>query len=565
MAAVPMRRSPAPSPSPISSRATGLSTCSASAATRTSRFWPPLSGSGIDFVIARHEQAAAHAADGYARVERKAGRAAGARRSRNDERGDRRRDRRARLGSARHDRRRRAVLHVRTPPAPGGQPPRRRRPDRDLPAVRQASLARAPRRGPSALPRAGVLDRHIRTSRCGPAQRADGPVLAAAAWRATGRPPAASRAPRDRTSQPTTRAGSRRRCSPPSDPCIYVGGGLRGPDGRTAATQLAEHLDIPIVHSLMAKGTVPDEHPLVLGMPGFWGTETTNSYTRNADVVLAIGTRFAETDASSWDPAYTWRFPPSRLIQIDLDHAEIGRNYPVEIGVVADANLAATRIADDVHGARRRRASPARTARRDRRSPRRPCSRPAPNGAAATSSRSGPNGSSPTPRRTIPADAMLVTDVGWNKNGVAQCYPLPAAGRFITPGGAVHDGLRPGGRPRRADGRAGQGRCRADRRRRNERAAAGRADGGGAGPASDLPRDEQPRPRHDRRPPGGQLRRQLRLRVPRPGRQPVQPRLRGVRPGLRRRRLHDHRAGATSRRRSPPRSATADRRCSTSP
>jgi acetolactate synthase-1/2/3 large subunit len=46
-------------------------------------------------------------------------------------------------------------------------------------------------------------------------------------------------------------------------------------------------------------------------------------------------------------------------------------------------------------------------------------------------------------RRTIPADAILVTDVGWNKNGVAQCYPLPASGRFVTPGGASTMGFGP--------------------------------------------------------------------------------------------------------------------------
>ena len=43
-------------------------------------------------------------------------------------------------------------------------------------------------------------------------------------------------------------------------------------------------------------------------------------------------------------------------------------------------------------------------------------------------------------RDTLPADAVLVTDVGWNKNGVAQCYELPAPGRFITPGGASTNG-----------------------------------------------------------------------------------------------------------------------------
>src|SRR6185437_5793895 len=129
-------------------------------------------------------------------------------------------------------------------------------------------------------------------------------------------------------------------------PLIYLGGGLRPGPGRQALLSLAEHLDVPIAHSLMAKGALPDRHPLVMGMPGFWGLEVTNTYALEADVVLAIGTRFAETDASSWDPAYTWRFPPSRLIQIDIDPAEIGRNYPVEIGVVADASSAVRAVAE---------------------------------------------------------------------------------------------------------------------------------------------------------------------------------------------------------------------------
>jgi acetolactate synthase-1/2/3 large subunit len=225
-------------------------------------------------------------------------------------------------------------------------------------------------------------------------------------------------------------------------PLIYLGGGLGPDDGRTAVIDLAEHLDIPIVHSLMAKGTVPDDHPLLLGMPGFWGTETTNTYALNADVVLAIGTRFAETDASSWDPAYTWRFPPSRLIQVDIDPAEIGRNYPVDIGVVADANLAMRKIADEAH-----RLSPEGTAR--------PLVRveiaAARSALFEASARRGRSNKFPLrPERiladvheTIPADAILVTDVGWNKNGVAQCYPLPAAGRFITPGGASTMGFGP--------------------------------------------------------------------------------------------------------------------------
>jgi acetolactate synthase-1/2/3 large subunit len=222
-------------------------------------------------------------------------------------------------------------------------------------------------------------------------------------------------------------------------PLIYIGGGL-GPAGREKLRELAEHLDIPVAHSLMAKGALSDDHPLVLGMTGFWGLELTNDYARKADVVLAIATRFAETDASSWNPAYTWSFPPSKLIQIDIDPAEIGRNYPVEIGAVADAGLAVAAIRDAVL------AKP-------------PAQRPdllAQIGKArhelfAASAARGESDNFPLRperiladvRKALPPDAVLVTDVGWNKNGVAQCYPLPAAGRFITPGGASTMGFGP--------------------------------------------------------------------------------------------------------------------------
>jgi acetolactate synthase-1/2/3 large subunit len=223
-------------------------------------------------------------------------------------------------------------------------------------------------------------------------------------------------------------------------PLIYIGGGLGGPAGRTALRELAEHLDIPVAHSLMAKGALPDDHPLVLGMTGFWGLEFTNEYARKADLVLAIGTRFAETDASSWNPAYTWSFPPSRLIQIDIDPAEIGRNYPVEMGVVADAALAVPAIRDAVL----RRPSTART------DVRRQIGTARHDLFAASAERGRSDQFPLRPERiladvraALPSDAVLVTDVGWNKNGVAQCYPLPAEGRFITPGGASTMGFGP--------------------------------------------------------------------------------------------------------------------------
>lgn len=230
-------------------------------------------------------------------------------------------------------------------------------------------------------------------------------------------------------------------------PLIYFGGGLRDPGSQQALLALAEHLDIPLAHSLMGKGVLPDRHPLLLGMPGFWGLETTHEYTKGADVVLALATRFAETDASSWDPAYTWTFgdqssPPSKLIQIDIDPAEIGRNYPVEIGAVADVGDAVRAIGAAVRSARPE-----------------PLGRDGLRETIATARRSvfdsaredGRSDNFPLrPQRiladlceALPDDAVLVTDVGWNKNGVAQCYELPEGGRFITPGGASTMGFGP--------------------------------------------------------------------------------------------------------------------------
>jgi acetolactate synthase-1/2/3 large subunit len=228
-------------------------------------------------------------------------------------------------------------------------------------------------------------------------------------------------------------------------PLIYFGGGLRR--GREALLSMAEHLDVPMAHSLMGKGAVRDDHPLLLGMPGFWGLETTNDYACGADVVLALATRFAETDASSWDPAYTWNLGDhgdrgGRLIQIDIDPAEIGRNYPVEIGAVADVTLAVQAIDAAVRNVRPEPIS-------------RPALREQIRTARATlfadSRERGRGDDFPLRperilgdlRNVLPADAVLVTDVGWNKNGVAQCYELPAEGRFITPGGLSTMGFGP--------------------------------------------------------------------------------------------------------------------------
>ena len=106
--------------------------------------------------------------------------------------------------------------------------------------------------------------------------------------------------------------------------------------------EFAEHLSLPVAHTLMGKGALPDDHPLILGMTGFWGTKFINDKCKGADWILGLGTRFSEADCSSWEDEYTFSFPPTKLIHIDIDPAEIGRNYPVAIGAVADLKEALT-------------------------------------------------------------------------------------------------------------------------------------------------------------------------------------------------------------------------------
>ena len=77
-------------------------------------------------------------------------------------------------------------------------------------------------------------------------------------------------------------------------------------------------------------------HPLALGMVARDGHYQANHATRQADVLLALGVRFDDRTSSSWIPGYSFTIPPTQLIHVDIDPDEIGRNYPVALGLMAD-------------------------------------------------------------------------------------------------------------------------------------------------------------------------------------------------------------------------------------
>src|SRR6185503_18702048 len=99
-------------------------------------------------------------------------------------------------------------------------------------------------------------------------------------------------------------------------PVLYAGGGVLSARATPELAALAEALDVPVAHTLMGKGCLRDDHPLLLGQTGFWGTPIANDRCRTADVMLAVGTRLAEASSSSWDPRFTFAAPPTRVIHI---------------------------------------------------------------------------------------------------------------------------------------------------------------------------------------------------------------------------------------------------------
>jgi acetolactate synthase I/II/III large subunit len=120
-------------------------------------------------------------------------------------------------------------------------------------------------------------------------------------------------------------------------PLILAGGGIRVSGAFEELKALADYINVPVYSSFMGKGCLPASHRNYLGVAGVWGEYPATEAARNADVILAIGARFNDLHTGSWIPGYVYNIPPTKLIHVDIDAEEIGRNYPVEIGMVADA------------------------------------------------------------------------------------------------------------------------------------------------------------------------------------------------------------------------------------
>lgn len=123
-------------------------------------------------------------------------------------------------------------------------------------------------------------------------------------------------------------------------PVLYCGGGALAGTAPAAIQKFAQRLGIPVATTMSGQGVIGETDEVALGTTGVVGTRPGNYALQHADLVIAVGTRFPEMDASSWRPEYFASFPPARLVQIDIDARQIDRVFPASVGICADAGLA---------------------------------------------------------------------------------------------------------------------------------------------------------------------------------------------------------------------------------
>lgn len=128
-------------------------------------------------------------------------------------------------------------------------------------------------------------------------------------------------------------------------PIIYAGGGILSSNASAELLDLAETLQIPVVVSLIGKSCMPEDNPLCLGMPGMHGSRAANAALQDSDLIFAVGTRFADRVTGRLS-AFA---PDAKVIHVDIDPAEIGKNRNADIPVVGDAKLVLAAINEQLH------------------------------------------------------------------------------------------------------------------------------------------------------------------------------------------------------------------------
>jgi len=120
-----------------------------------------------------------------------------------------------------------------------------------------------------------------------------------------------------------------------SRPLIVAGGGVNWSDATRELVEFAELTGLPVAVTTGGRGAFPETHPLFVGVPGRWGNRTASEALKESDFILGVGCRFSDVTTENWrliDPSAT-------IVQVDIDESEIARQYPVDIGLIADCKM----------------------------------------------------------------------------------------------------------------------------------------------------------------------------------------------------------------------------------
>lgn len=129
-------------------------------------------------------------------------------------------------------------------------------------------------------------------------------------------------------------------------PLIYAGGGIISANGSSELIRLAEKTSTPVVTTLMGLGGFPGDHPLSLGMVGLHGTKYANKAVTECDLLISLGVRFDDRVAVD----FTSFAPKAKIIHVDIDPAEIGKNVRVNVPIVGDVRLVMENMAELLEG-----------------------------------------------------------------------------------------------------------------------------------------------------------------------------------------------------------------------
>jgi acetolactate synthase-1/2/3 large subunit len=128
-------------------------------------------------------------------------------------------------------------------------------------------------------------------------------------------------------------------------PVLYVGGGVIKSNSHEELRQLADLAQAPVVTTLMARGAFPDSHPLALGMPGMHGTYPAVAALQEADLLVALGSRFDDRVTGSL-PDFA---PHAKIVHADIDPAEIGKNRRPDVAILGDLKATLTGLTQSLH------------------------------------------------------------------------------------------------------------------------------------------------------------------------------------------------------------------------